>query len=44
MCTFHVQNSIGIILINMGSHKFNNRHTRHALEFGILFLDSKSQE
>jgi hypothetical protein len=44
MWTFHVQNSFGITLINMGSHKFNIRHVRHALEFGILFLDSKSQE
>jgi hypothetical protein len=32
------------ILINMGYHKFNNRHARHALDFGNLFLDSKSQE
>jgi hypothetical protein len=44
MWTFHVQNCFGIILINMGSHKFNNRHARHALDFGILFLDPKSQE
>jgi hypothetical protein len=44
MWTFHVQNCFGIILINMGHHTFNNRHARHALEFGILFLDSKSQE
>jgi hypothetical protein len=44
MWNFHVQNCFVIILINIGSHKFNNRMARHALEFGILFLDSKSQE
>jgi hypothetical protein len=44
MCTFLVQNCFFIILINMGSDKFNNRHARLALEFGILFLDSISQE
>jgi hypothetical protein len=44
MWNFHVKNSFVIILIIMGSHKFINRHVRHALAFGILFLDSKSQE
>jgi hypothetical protein len=44
MWTLHVEKSFVIILINMGYHKFNNRHARHALDFVILFLDSKSQE
>jgi hypothetical protein len=44
MWTVHIQNCFGIILINIGSHKFNIRHARHTLEYGILFLDSKSQE
>jgi hypothetical protein len=44
MLTFHVQNCFGIILINVGSHKFNIRHAKHALQFGNSFLDSKSQE
>jgi hypothetical protein len=44
MWTFHVQNCFGIIFINMESHKFINRHVIHALGFGILFLDSKSEE
>jgi hypothetical protein len=44
MWTFHLKNCFGIILINMGSHKFNNRHARNALEIGNLFLDSKSKE
>jgi hypothetical protein len=44
MWTFQVQKSFDIILINMGSHKFNKRHVRHEIEFRCLFLDSKSQE
>jgi hypothetical protein len=32
MWTFHVQNCFFIILINMGYHKFNHHHAKHALE------------
>jgi hypothetical protein len=30
----HVEKCSGFILVNMGFHKFKNRHVKHALVFG----------
>jgi hypothetical protein len=39
--TRHVEKSTGFILVNMGFHKFEHRHAKHELEFGISIFNFK---
>jgi hypothetical protein len=41
ICNSHVENFSGFILMNMGLHKFKNRHAKHALDFKYSIFRSK---